>query len=113
MKLEAEQPCFGAGHRVLLEHPLRDRDDVLGADRPDAEIERSGFARGVDPGLYSTHILLDDRILSRDPPHEDAAEPSLDRRQIVEQGAVAIDQLQPRGGLGALADDARQLAPWE
>src|SRR3546814_6642129 len=65
MKLEEEQPGFGAGHRVLLEHPLRDRDDVLGADRLDAEIERSGFARGVDPGLRSEEHTTEFKSLMR------------------------------------------------
>src|SRR3546814_11122955 len=30
MKLEAEQPGFGAGHRFLLEHPLRSEESRVG-----------------------------------------------------------------------------------
>src|SRR3546814_3201241 len=55
-------------------------------------------------------ILLEDRILSRDPQREDAVEPSLDRRQLVEQGAVLIDELQTGDDLELLEADARELA---
>src|SRR3546814_8502022 len=94
MKLEAEQTRFGAGYRVFPEHALRDLNDTLGPDRFDAEVERSGFARCVDAGLYEPHIFLENRVLGRDPEREDAVEPALDRRQLVEQGAMLIDKLQ-------------------
>src|SRR3546814_19852440 len=49
-------------------------------------------------------------MLSRDPQREDAVEPSLDRRQLVEQGAVLIDELQTGDDLELLEADARELA---
>src|SRR3546814_7174112 len=55
-------------------------------------------------------ILLEERILGRDPQREDAVEPSLDRRQLVEQGAVLIDELQTGDDLELLEADARELA---
>src|SRR3546814_7220401 len=55
-------------------------------------------------------ILLEERILGRDPQREDAVEPSLDRRQLVEQGAGLIDELQTGDDLELLEADARELA---
>src|SRR3546814_9256732 len=108
MKLEAEQTRFGAGYRVFPEHALRDLNDTLGPDRFDAEVERSGFARCVDAGLYEPHIFLENRVLGRDPEREDAVEPALDRRPLVEQGSMLLDKLQACDDLEFLEDSDRK-----
>src|SRR3546814_20621048 len=48
MKLEAEQPGFGAGHRVLLEHTLRDRDEM--------QIGRASGRKRVVQSVWSSEV---------------------------------------------------------
>src|SRR3546814_21195755 len=41
--------------------------------------------RGIDASFDKTQILVEDRILDRDRQGEDAVQPSLDRRQLIDQ----------------------------
>src|SRR3546814_12321226 len=65
-------------------------------------VKRAGLARRIDARLDQPHIFIEDRILGGDPEREDAVEPALDRRQLFEERAILVSELETGHGLEAL-----------
>jgi len=113
VEFEAEQPGFGAAHRVGAQDGVGKLDHPLGADGLDPDVKRPGLARRIDAGLDQPHIFLEDRILRRDPQGKDAVQPALDRWQLVEQCAMLIDEFQTGDDLELFEPRTRQLPRME
>src|SRR3546814_4529788 len=71
------------------------------------------LARRIDARLDQPHIFIEDRVLGGDPEREDAVEPALDRRQLFEERAILVSELETGHGLEALHVHARQFVPME
>ena len=80
MQFKPEQPGLRAGEGIGAQNLIGQRDNTLGADRLDAQIERARLARRIDAGLDQADIFLEDRVLVSDAQRQDTVEPAVNRR---------------------------------
>src|SRR3546814_10621476 len=76
---------------------IQDRE-VLDRDGLEAEVECAGLMGGIDARFDQPHELVEDRILQGDWKRQEAIEPALDRRRILDHRPV-----------GCFDPEARQL----
>lgn len=95
---------------IRAQQRVRQDRKVLDCDGFEAEIERAGLPRGIDARLDQPHELVEDRVLQGNRQRKYPIEPPLDRRQVIDHGAVRRFDPQARQLLKAPEADRFELA---
>src|SRR5438105_2684683 len=91
---DREYARLGATVRMNVQRPAIRDGEALGRHRLDAEVIGAGCDGALDPGAQQILKHAEQGVLQIDGEREEAIEEGRDRRQVLAQATVAVDQLQ-------------------
>ncbi len=94
--LDLKQMRGGTRCGIGTQNLIRDYVIIIDGDCFDAKIKRPCGTRRIDTRFNQAQIFIEYAILQMDRKGEDAIEPALDRRQIIEQSAILCFNFEAR-----------------